>query len=88
MSDPVPAPRWLPFINLALAVLGTVGVIGGALLAFGGWRGTIDRAIAEQDKRLTVVEQAMPDFYRTQQDVHYLAERARDQDQRQRGRAR
>lgn len=87
--NPAP-PRWLPFVNLALAVIGTIGIVGGALTTFGGWRSNVDGKLNEHEKRLIVVETSdranLPVFYRLQTNVEYLVERARKQDDQGRGR--
>lgn len=89
-SPPLAPPRWIPFVTVILAIMGTTTIITGLMFSIGGWRSTVDGKLDELDKRVTVTEQTqrtnLPSFYALQRDVAYLAERARQQEQREQAR--
>lgn len=93
MTEVTPAspPRWIPFVTVILAIIGSSTILTGLVFSMGGWRSHVDGSLADLDKRLTVTEQTqranLPSFYAMQRDVAYLAERARaDEEQRERAR--
>lgn len=93
MTEPSTAtPKWTALVSLALACVGTTGILSGGLITYGGWRSTVDDKLTEHDKRLTVVETTqranLPTFYKMQSDLGYLADQARRQETRDQERRR
>jgi len=86
VAQPAAAPRWIPLVTVILGIVGTVGVIGGALLTIGAWRAEVNVSIADLKNRMTQAESNqrtyIPVLIGLSKDVTYLAERARREDER------
>jgi hypothetical protein len=74
-------PRSLPWATIN-ACIGTAAIVLGVALTIGQWRGQSE----EFDRRLTKVEEVqrtnLPTFYRMTENLAYLAERAKREDER------
>jgi len=86
VAQPAVSPRWLAVIPVILGVLGTCGVLIGALVTLGAWRAGVDLSLANLDKRMDQAEANqktyIPVLIGLSKDVTYLAERARREDER------
>ena len=85
MSETTAPPRWIPFVTVILAIMGTAGVVGGMLIAIGNWRGGVDRDIAQLKAQASQAEANdrtyIPILVGMTRDVSSLAERARREDE-------
>ncbi len=83
MTDkPAPARTPPPWATMIIGASGTLVVVLGLFVAIGGWLRQID----EHERRLSKVEQVqqtnLPTFYKMTENLAYLAERARREDER------
>ncbi len=86
VAQPAGPPRWIPIVTVILGILGTVGLLVGALLAIGAWRAQVDASLASLGKRMDQAETNqktyIPVLIGLSKDVTFLAERARREDER------